>query len=129
MASFDQKLKISLGSSLLFFIINSPKTYELTSFITKLNLFNFDTNCRTNTGIIIHTFLFFLISYLSMNNVKSSTGIKLKHSIYGTLIYYLVSSPAFYSFISLLFNKSFVNIECPNILSVILLSIIYCASL
>ena len=64
-----------------------------------------------------------------MTNAKSSTGIKLKHSIYGTLIYYLISSPAFYSFINLLFNSSSSNIECPNIYSIILLSVVYCASL
>jgi hypothetical protein len=129
MAILKQKLQISIGSSLLFLIINLPKTYELTSLITNLNLFNFDTKCRTSLGSILHLLLFFIITYLSMTNAKSSTGIKLKHSIYGTLIYYLISSPAFYSFINLLFNSSSSNIECPNIYSIILLSVVYCAAL
>ena len=127
MATLEKKLSISIGSALLFLIINLPKTYKITSFLTKLQLFNFDTNCRTNSGIIIHSFLFFIITYLSMGNSTTRIGVKLKHSIYGTLILYLISSPAFYSITDSLFNIT--NNECPNNLSIILHSIIYCISL
>ena len=48
MATLEKKLIISLGSAILFLEMNLPQTYKLTSKLTNLNLFNFDSNCRKN---------------------------------------------------------------------------------
>ena len=81
-------------------------------------------NCPTNLGFILHTFVFFALSYLSMSKSNINNGIKIKHSLYGTLIYYFVSSQQFYSFINLIFNNY--NYNCPNELGRLIQSIIYC---
>ena len=126
MATLEKKLIISIGSTILFLGTNLPQTYKLTSKLTNLNLFNFDSNCRTNLGIVIHFLLFFGVTFLTMSNSNTSTGVKLKHSIYGSLIFYLISSPAFYSITNKLFN---INNDCLNNINVIIHSVVYCLAL
>ena len=126
MATLEKKLSISIGSAILFLIVNLKETHKLTSKLTNLNLYNFDTNCRTNLGILIHLLLFFGITYLSMSNPNISTGVKLKHSIYGTLIFYLISSPTFYSITNKILNK---ENDCINNTNVAVHSVIYCIAL
>lgn len=125
MSNFNQKLAISLNSAILFYIINHPTTYNFTSSLLDRTLIAL--NCPTNLGIILHTIIFFFITYYSMNNAKINEGIKIKHSLYGTLIYFFISSQAFYSFIQLILNINLSN--CPSNLGIIMLSIIYCFSL
>lgn len=125
MSNLNQKLAISLNSAVLFFLVNHPSTYNLTSSILDKTLIAL--NCPTNLGIILHTLIFFTITYLSMNNARINEGIKVKHSLYGTLIYFFISSQAFYSFIQLVLNKNLSN--CPTELGIFIQSIIYCFSL
>ena len=126
MATLEKKLTISIGSAILFLGMNLPQTFKLTSKLTNLNLFNFDSNCRTNLGIVIHFLLFFGVTFLTMSNSNTSTGVKLKHSIYGSLIFYLISSPAFYSITNKLFN---INNDCLNNINVVIHSVVYCLAL
>ena len=116
MSTLEKKVIISLGSTFLFTLVNIPDAYKFTSFITKLNLFDFVNKCRTNLGFMVHTIVFFLITYFSMGNPVKEIGIKLKRSIYGTLIYYMLSSPSFYS----LFTD-----KCPNMFVIVISSIVY----
>ena len=124
MSTFEQKLNISFNSALLFYLINLPFTYNLTSSLINTTLISL--NCPTNLGIILHTLVFFTITYLSMSSAKINKGIKIKHSLYGTLIYYFISSPAFYTFINMIFN---IGATCPNDCGLLLLSILYCFAL
>ena len=126
MATLEKKLIISIGSAILFLGMNLPQTFKLTSKLTNLNLFNFDSNCRTNLGVVIQLFLFFSVTFLTMSNSNTSTGVKLKHSIYGSLIFYLISSPAFYSITNKLFN---INNDCLNNINVVIHSVVYCLAL
>ena len=126
MSSFEKKLEISISSSIIFLIINSPATYKLTSKLTNLNLFDFSSNCRTNLGILTHTLLFFIITFLTMKNSNIDFGIKLKHSIYATLIFYFISSPSIFSIINNLTN---INNDCISNIGTVIHSIIYCLSL
>lgn len=124
MSTFEQKLNISFNSAILFYLINLPFTYNLTSNLINTTLISM--NCPANLGIILHTLVFFIITYLSMSSAKINEGIKIKHSLYGTLIYYFISSPPFYTFINMIFN---IGATCPNDCGLLLLSILYCFAL
>lgn len=130
MATFQQKLSISIGSALLFFLINLPGTYRITNSVLPLDLYNGGTNCPTNTGLIIHAILFFVLTFLSMTRASINTGIKLKHTIYATLIFFLIASPTMFSFTGSLFGNSIADYNgCPTTAGVLLHSVIYCAAL
>ena len=125
MTSFNQKLSISFNSAILFYFLNLPTTYKYTSSLINKTLISL--NCPTNLGIILHTFIFFAISYFSMSKSNIDYYFKLKHSIYGTLIYFFISSQPFYSFIKMLLNSKITN--CPDNIGVLIQSILYCAAL
>jgi len=128
MATFGKKILISGSSALLFLLVNLPQVYKLTGNILSLNLYN--ENCPTNTGLIIHTLVFFALTYISMGKSDINSGIKLKHTIYGTLIFYLISSPAMFSFISSIFGNQYANLNgCPAMNGLILHGLIYCIAL
>tara|TARA_B110000208_G_C11777134_1_gene432467 strand:+ start:34 stop:444 length:411 start_codon:yes stop_codon:yes gene_type:complete len=128
MSTFEKKVLISIKSAILFLLVNLPNTFKLTSKLLKLNLYN--KYCVTNLGLIIHTLVFFSLTYLSMSKSKINKLIKLKHSIYGTLIYYLLSSPAIYYISYLLFGNIVSNINgCYTINGLLIHSVLYCLSL
>ncbi|ARF10059.1 hypothetical protein Indivirus_11_3 [Indivirus ILV1] len=130
MSTFQQKLIISICSAALFILVTLPQTYKLTSSLTSLNLYNPDTECPTNLGLILHTLVFFVLTYLSMWNAPHSAGLKLKFSIYGTLIFYLISSPAMFSLMnSILGNKVATPSGCPTMTGILLHSLVYCFAL
>ena len=116
MTTLEQKVNISISSACLFFLLNHPQSYKLFSKTFKLNLYV--NNCPTNSGILFNTLLFFIITYLTMGNPFKNQLFKLKNTTYGTLIFYMISSPAMYY----LTNKD----NCPSISMVLLHSIIYC---
>ena len=57
MATLEQKVKISLGSAGLFFLLNSPNSYKFVSKILNTKLV--ENNCPNHLGIFINTLLFF----------------------------------------------------------------------
>ena len=122
MASFEQKLGISAGSAVLFAILSLPETYKFTN--TILSTYDVSTGCPTLTGQLVHTLVFFLITFLTMGDVGRRTMTKLKHTIYGTLIYAFISSPMMYAF-----TGSFLGTAtqggCPNMYGILLHSIVY----
>jgi len=127
MSSFQDKLVISIVSAIIFIIVNLPQTYALTSKITSLNLYNVITGCPTNLGILVHTLVFFVLTYLSMWGAPQSSGLKLKFSLYGTLIFYLVSSPVLFSVMNALLGDNVASVNgCPTVTGVILGGAIYC---
>ena len=129
MATFRQKLIISSSSAVLFALINLPTTYQFTSKIVNLKLLN-DNNCPNIIGFILHSLIFFIFTYLSMDNPISKIGIKLKRTIYATLIFYLISSPSFASFINNFIGNAFFSKKgCPTKLGILLNSVVYCAAL
>lgn len=129
MATFRQKLMISSSSAALFALVNLPQTYQLTSKIINLKLLD-NNNCPNITGFILHSIVFFIFTYLSMGNATLKIGIKLKHTIYATLIFYLISSPSFASFVNNLLGDTFFSkTGCPTKLGILLNSVIYCAAL
>ena len=125
MSDFNKKFWISFNSAILFTIVSLPKTYHLTQKITNLKLF--DNNCPTYIGRILHAVVFFLISYITMGSSRINNLIKIKHSLYGTLIYYFISSPELYNLTSLILKN--VATSCPNTSDIYLHAIVYCLAL
>jgi len=127
MASLQKKLMISLISSNLFLIINLinlPATYK---FMNKVGLsfYNTHTGCPTHIGLIHNALIFFIITYITMGNYASKAE-KIKHSLYGTLIYYFVSSPALYYLMGQLVGNKIADLNgCPTNLGITLHSFIY----
>ncbi|MCJ7638245.1 MAG: hypothetical protein MUO21_12210 [Nitrososphaeraceae archaeon] len=126
MSSFNQKLMISIFSAVLFILVSLPATYNLTN---SVGLNTYSAGCPTYNGLLLHSFVFFLLSFLSMWSSNASTGLKVKFSLYGTLIFFLISSPAMYSLTSSLFGNSIANGGCPTTTGIILHALVYCAAL
>lgn len=127
MATLTAKLSISFGSAVLFTLINLPQTYRLTNKLLPFNLYNTSTNCPTYIGLLLHTVVFFVLTYLSMGNSTIKSGIKLKHTLYGTLIFYLLSSPAMFSLIGSILGRQYASLSgCPTLLGVLFNAVLYC---
>jgi hypothetical protein len=127
MSTANQKLIISASSAFLFTLINSPQTYKITNSLTELNLYE---NCPTNIGIVIHTIIFFVLTFLSMTQANASIGTKLKHSIYGTLIFYIISSPPAFALLNTILGDEYADINgCPTIKGILLNALTYCSIL
>ncbi len=123
MTTLEQKATISLGSALLFAIINLPQTYQLTnSFLPGITMQN---GCPTSLGLLIHTLVFGLISFLTMGNVREQTWRKVKYSIYGTLIFFFLSSPTIYSLVGNLLGTTSSAAGCPTITGVAVHAFVY----
>lgn len=123
MSTFNQKLMISVFSAVLFILVSLPATYNLTN---SLGLNTYSMGCPTYNGLILHTFVFFLLTYLSMWNSNASAGLKVKYSLWGSLLFFLISSPAMYSLTSSLFGDAS---GCPTVTGIVLHSLVYCAAL
>ena len=55
-----------------------------------------------------------------------SNGLKLKFSIYGTLIFYLISSPAMFSSVASIFGNKIASPEgCPTNYGILLHALVY----
>lgn len=126
MATLQEKLIICIWSAALFILVMLPQTFALTSRISTINLYDTQTNCPTNLGIIVHTVVFFILTYLSMWRSDLSAGLKLKFSIYGTLLFYLVASPTFFSVIDYVAGNHLSNENgCPSVAGVVVSAILY----
>ena len=143
MATLNKKVMISLNSALLFVLVNHP---NLLSFgprtvgavgkkfgITGNSQGSTDYKsviCPTNVGLLLNALYFFTISYFSMGGTKVKKGIKVKHALYGTLIFYLVSSPALYSVVGSILGNTFASKSgCPTLYGVLLHALVYCCIL
>lgn len=65
--SIGKKFKYSFFSALIFFFISSPIMYQLMNNINQNVFIIADENgCPSNSGLLLHTFLFFIIIFLTM---------------------------------------------------------------
>jgi hypothetical protein len=119
MATLEQKVKISLGSAGLFFLLNSPNSYKFVSNILNMKLI--ENNCPNHLGIFVNTLLFFIFTYISMGDPFKDSLFKLKNTTYGSLIYFLISSPTIYYLTSKILKFN----ECRNTVSLLIHSAIY----
>lgn len=112
MSTFQNKLNISIGSGLLFALVNYT------------NIFN--NNCHNDINIMFKFIMFFIITYLSMYKSNINNLIKLKHTIYGSLIFFFLSNPTTHRLLLLNNCNSIYNIVIlSSMYSIVLFSIMY----
>lgn len=134
MATFRQKLQISAGSAGLFALVNLPFVYKLTNNALPFSTYNETTECPSNIGLVLHALVFFVLTFLMMGNPTKKVGIKLKHSLYGTLIFFLLSSPAVFDVVNSVIGPyiegrvTAIN-GCPTHVGILLHTFVYCATL
>jgi hypothetical protein len=122
MSTFNDKLKISISSGVLFAIMNIP---QVQSFFGN-KIFNYSTKCLTDSGVIIQVCIFAIITFLTMGRSNINTLTKISHTTYGSLIFFFVSNPFTYKFISSLFGNWVSNsYGCPSFQGAVLHTIIY----
>ena len=119
MSTFYQKLSISASSALLFLIVNLPIIYQLTDKIFGGLLS--DNKCPTTKGILLHTLVFFLVTYLSMGG-NAPPSIKAGRALSASLVFLLLTSPFGYNITSSLFKHT---IQCSTQEGLLLHTIIY----
>ena len=116
--SFKVKFSISLFSSFLFIVIVyfRDKSESVLSYKPLRDL--------------ISTLLFFVITMLTMNNKSSSRFlINIKHSIYGTLLYYFISSSTIYLLLLDPINSIFGKNDINRYIVLVIQTLIFCISL
>ena len=124
MATLQKKMMISLFSANTFLLLNLPITYTLLN-KTGILFYNENTGCPTHIGLLLITFLFFILTYITMGR-SINKGIKIKHSLYGTLIFFLVSSPVLYAIMGSILGTKIANKEgCPTNIGILLHSFVY----
>lgn len=122
MATFKQKLRISAESSLLFSLLNLPEVFQLqASGQAKA--------CTSPHALVLHAALFFAATFATM--AHPSLGTKVRRSLYGTLIFYLASSPAMYSVVGSVLGDGAGTLRdgCPTKLGVFVQAALFCAML
>lgn len=130
MSTLQEKLIISVFSAVLFALVNLSQTYNLTRKITGINTYDSVTGCPTGSGLLLHTVVFFILTFLSMWNSPVSNGLKVKFSLYGTLIFYFLASPTMFALTGYIFGPRIANSHgCPTTLGVLLHAVVYCAAL
>lgn len=129
MSSFYEKLGISVYSGILFALINLPVTYSFTSQNVKSGIVD-ASGCPTPKGILIHTIVFLGLSFLTMGNPLEDTMLKVKYSIYGSLLFFLFSNPVMYSITSQLTNGATASQSgCQTNIGVLVHTVVYAAAL
>jgi hypothetical protein len=129
MATFNQKLGISLFSGLIFGGVNHPATYALTSDLVS-SAFTDLGGCPTSKGLLMHTLVFLVIVMLTMGNPLELNYLKFKYSLYGALVFFFLSSPAMYSLTGELTGGLTADANgCPTLNGVVVHSLVYALAL
>jgi len=125
MSTFQQKVAISASSALLFAVINLAQVYKLTDQLLPFDTVN-KNGCPTASGKIVHALVFFLLTLLSMGNPAKDTAMKIRHSLYATLIFYALSSRAMFQTTARLVSSDIANqAGCPTLMGVVLHAVVY----
>jgi len=130
MATFQDKFMISLGSAVLFILVNLPAVYKLVDSFLTISVFNGLTGCPTNQGLLIHALVFFLITFFSMGNLKANRLTKLNHSLVGTLLFFFFANPATFAFSGRVLGSGIADaVGCPTNIGIVLHGLFYCLAL
>lgn len=128
MATLEQKVRISAGASVLFAVCSLPQVYKLTNKL--LHTYNVSKGCPTSLGLLVHTAVFFGLTYLTMAEANVDEGTKIKHSLYGSLIFFLIASPAMYSLVASVLGRGIASSSgCPTLMGLLLHTVVFCITL
>lgn len=95
MSSLKDKIFISLLSAAVFVVVNLPQTYKLTDKVLPFDTWSESDKSPTDLGRVAHTLVFFSLTLLSMLKSDQDMMVKVKHSLYATLIFFAMSSKTF----------------------------------
>ena len=126
MVSFTDKLLLCLGSSVIFFILNTEGMYITTQTVTGLTIYDFKTKCYNILGLLIHIIIFFVFTYLGMLGSSIDEGFKTKHLIYSTILFCLISTKGLQNILTIIFGDKLSSLRgCPNVYGVSVAATIY----
>lgn len=129
MSNFNEKLGISVYSALIFTLVNLPATYGLTDEHVSSGIVD-ETGCPTAKGVLIHTIVFMVLSFLTMGNPLEDTMLKVKYSVWGALLGFFFANPVMYSVTSALTNGATASDRgCPTSVGVLVHAAAYAAAL
>lgn len=117
MVSLAQKAAISAPAALLFLALNSPFAYQLSNVLP--GPATVVGPCPTAWGIVLHSLVFFMITYLTMGG-RTPARVKAERSLTATLLYFVFSSKELYSL---------TGAVCPSWSQILLHSLLYFAAL
>mgnify|MGYP000574958065 CR=1 FL=1 len=134
--SLIKKIQITIMVSLIFLAVSLPVTYKMTDkVITKSSgkIYNKEKGCPTIYGQLLHTIVFGMIVFMMMffRGIVSgkgirSVGVSIKHTIYSTLLYSVVSSPSLYMIMRENVSERIASATgCPTIVGTILHNVVY----
>ena len=128
MSTLEKKISISAGSALMFGVLNLPAVYEMTNRV--LPVATMRNGCPTSVGLLVHTFVFLGLTYLTMCGAKMSDGMKLSNTIFSALIFYFLSSKAMYSMVGKVIGSNYSNSSgCHTMSGAVVHALVYCAAL
>lgn len=116
MPELSKQINISVFSAFMFFVVNLLRIQKEDD-----NYF-----CTKQKELFLLTFIFGVMSFFSMCP-KIDIKMRLRHSIYGALIFFMLSSPSIFAIINgTLGNKYSSSSGCPTIYGIALSSVLYC---
>ena len=128
MASFDEKLQISLGSGIMLGLIYLPTVFKTVNNVLPLTTVS-ASGCPNYVGQLLHLAVFAGLSYLSMPS-DVDAGVRAKHTLYGALIAFFVMSPAMFKLMrSILGGRVATPAGCPTMFGLFLHSAVYVGAL
>lgn len=135
MSDTQTKLRISAFTALLFFLVSCPKTYQFVDGLLGGGIADAQ-GCPTWQGRLVHSLVFFLLNVVVMYLGKQfrgdgnhDWGLYVKYSLYGTLFFFVLSSPEVYKLVGGVVggDKMLTNAEtgCPNSTGLAIHSVAY----
>lgn len=114
MSTFQEKATIAAVPAVLFGLLNSQFSYQLTNAI---GLSTQQGGCPTPVGTVLHTVVFFIITYLLMGR-SGSRKQKADRALTSSLIFFALASPTMYALTGSPGG-------CPNMRAVLLHTVVY----
>lgn len=128
MSDLKKKIIISLKPAAIFVLLNLPAVYQLTNkFFGKT--WDEVAACPTPLGVVIHSAVFFLISYALMRNPRTSRETKVKHSLTSALLFAILSSGHAYKVVSKVLPSVTTSSGCPTIVGIAVQTVLFIAGL
>ena len=125
-----KKFIISLFGAILFILISSQQTYNLTNKLTYSKNYFYD-ECQKPVGQLVHSLLFFIMTFGSMiigsaiSSNYEGLGTKFMYSLLSTLIFSVLSSKSVYSITKNIYSGLVDDNGCPKFVGVLVHSIVY----
>lgn len=127
---YNKKLLWSGIGGALFILVSLPQTYTQTGRLTTTSYYN----CPTPEGKFIHSGLFFAVNYFAMKLAASqgwlgmegkSDSLMAKYSLYGTLLYFFLSSSDTYALTNNLIGNTANEGGCPEVKGIMIHGLVY----